>query len=186
MPAQKINQSSLKTESSKESRVQVVRPEPLKILLEWKAPIRPFKKRDREYFTTIGAMVFLLAVILLFLKEWLLITVIVALAFYAYIMATVEPQEVDHKISNRGITTGGRSYAWNELGRFWFSEKWGQKILNIESPFHFPQRLTLLLGEVNQEKIKQILSERLLYEQPEKTWVDNASDWLSRRVPLES
>jgi len=186
MPAQnqKTKSSTLKTEKKEGQPVQVVKPEPLKTLVEWKAPVRPFKKRDREYFTTIGAIVFLLAVILFFLKEWILIAVIIALVFVSYILATVQPEEVEHKITNRGIITGGKTYRWEELFRFWFTEKWGQKILNISTVVRFPGRLTLLLGEANQEQVKKILSDYLPFEEPEKTWADNASSWLSRQVPL--
>lgn len=190
MPAQqtqKPNQKgTLKKEKPEGERVQVVKPEPLKILLAWTAPERPFKKRGREYFTTAGAIVFLIGVILLFLKEWLLIVVMIALMFVAYIMSTVEPRKVEHKITNQGIVTGNRRYRWEELGRFWFTEKWGEKILHLENLFSLPRQLLMLLGETKQEQVKKILSDYLPFEEPEKTWVDNASEWLSRRVPLES
>lgn len=171
MPAQKNNNKT--------------KPRTLKTLLEWSAPERPFKKRDREYFTTIGAVVFLLAIILLFLKEWALIAVIIALVFVAYVMATIEPRKVKHKITNRGIVTGGKTYRWEELSRFWFSQKWGQKMLQLETLGDLPRRLILLLGEVEEKKAKQLLSQYLSSEEPEKSWIDNASEWLSRRVPLE-
>ncbi len=134
------------------------KPRTLKTLLAWTASERPFRRRDREYFTTMGAIVFLLAVILIFLQEWLLIAVIAALMFVAYIMATIEPRKVNHQLTNRGIITGGKNYNWEDLSRFWFEEKGSQKIL----------------------------SRYLLLEEPEKTWIDNASEWLSRRVPLET
>ena len=57
------------TLKSKKIATEIEKPVQLKTLLKWQAPIRPFKKRDREYYTTIAAIVFLLAVILLFLKE---------------------------------------------------------------------------------------------------------------------
>lgn len=161
------------------------KPRTLKTLLTWKAPARPFKKREREYFTTIGAIVFLIALILLFLKEWLLIVVIIALVFVAYVLATVEPGKVEHKITNRGIVTGGKTYAWNELERFWLTEKWGQKILHVDTFLPFPRRLMLLLGEVEAKKIKNLLADYLRFERPEKSWIEKASDWLSRQVPLE-
>jgi len=187
MPAPKQTKTStLKNEKPENRKVQVIKPEPLKTLLTWTAPERPFKKRGREYFTTVGAIVFLLAVILLFLKEWLLIAVMIALMFVAYIMATVEPRKVEHKITNQGIITGGKKYRWEELGRFWFTEKWGGKILHTETLFGLPRQLLMLLGETKQEQIKKILSDYLPFEEPEKTWVDNASEWLSRRVPLET
>jgi len=186
MAAQKqTEKSTLKNKKSENQKVQVVRPEPLKTLLAWSAPERPFKRRDREYFTTIGAIVFLLAVILLFLKEWILIAVIIALVFVTYIMATVEPRKIEHKITNRGIITSGKRYNWDVLGRFWISQKWDQKMLQVESLVGLPRQLTLLLGEANQNQIKKTLSQHLSYEEPEKTWADNASEWLSRRVPLE-
>lgn len=187
MPAQKPNETStLKEEKPEDQRAQAVRPEPLKTLLTWSAPERPFKKRSREYFTTIGAIVFLLAVILLFLKEWLLIAVMVALMFVSYIMSTVEPRKVEHEITNQGLVTGKRRYRWEELTRFWFSQKWGQKMLQVETFARFPGRLTMLLGETKEDEVKKILSDYLPLEEPEKTWIDNASEWLSRRIPLET
>ena len=173
MSAQKDKSSPLKTQG------------PLRVLLAWKAPVRLFKKRNREYFSTIGAIAFLLGVILLFLKEWFLIAVIIALMFVAYALGTIKPEEADHKITNRGLVTGGRNYLWSELSRFWFMEKWGQKVLQVETLIRFPRRLMMLLGKVDQKKVKEILSNYLLFEEPEKTWMDKTSDWLSHNVPLE-
>ena len=110
----------------------------------------------------------------------------IALMFVVYIMSTIEPRKVEHKITNQGIVTGNRRYRWVELGRFWFTEKWGEKILHIENPFSMPRQLLMLLGGTKEEQIKKILSDYLPFEEPEKTWVDNANEWLSRRVPLET
>ncbi|MCJ7793151.1 MAG: hypothetical protein MUP45_04220 [Candidatus Marinimicrobia bacterium] len=169
-----------------QTKTPVTKPSSLKTLLTWAAPERPFKKRSREYFTTIGAIVFLVGVILLFLQEWLLILVMVALMFVAYIMSTVEPRQIEHQITSQGIITGGKKYEWATLNRFWFTEKWGEKILQIETLVGLPRRLFLLLGETKQEEIKKILADYLPFEEPEQTWIDNASEWISRRVPLES
>ncbi len=186
MPAQKINQeSTLKNQKTVGLESELVRPEPIKVLLGWTAPERFFKKRSREYFTTIGAMVFLLVVILLFLQEWLLIIVVVALTFVAYVMATIEPGQVEYKITNRGLVIGEKTYLWSVLGRFWFTQKWSQKALQVENFSGFPQRLLLLLGEASQESIKNLLSPHLNFEEPERTWTDKASEWLAGRVPLE-
>jgi hypothetical protein len=176
MSAQNQN-STLKTEKPKMVE--------LKTLLAWQSPARPFKKRDREYFTTIGAIVFLLAVILLFLKEWLLIAVMIALMFVAYILASVPPEEVEHKITTRGIMTGRRHYNWDDLAKFWFSERWKQAILHVETKLRFPGQLIILLGETDKEEIKKLLGKYLTFDQPEPTWMDNAAGWLAKKVPLE-
>ena len=160
-------------------------PQQTKVLLTWKAPARPFKRRDREYYTTIGAIVFLTAVILLFLREWLLIAVMVSLAFVAYVLASVEPGDVEHTLTNKGIRTGGKLYPWDELARFWFSQKWGQKMLAVEVKTGFPGRLLLLLGDEEKERIRKIMSKYLELERPAPAWGDKAARWLSDKVPLE-
>lgn len=185
MPAEKNQiQPEISTLKNKKEEVQLVKPEPLRNLLEWRAPVRPFKKRGKEFFSTVLTIVFLISVILLFLKEWLLIAVIIALTFVVYVMGTIPPEEVEHKITNRGIVTGGKNYRWEQLGRFWFEEKWGQKILYVEN-FGFPRALMMLLGQKTENEVKKILSEYLLQEQPEKNWLDKASSWLSQKIPLE-
>jgi hypothetical protein len=55
----------------------------------------------------------------------------------------------------------------------------------VENLAGFPRRLTMLLGSIEEKTVKSMLSQYLLNEEPEKTWVDNASDWLSSRIPLE-
>ena len=178
MPAQKIENNNKTEGKTPEIRT-------LKTLLVWKAPSRVFKKHDREYFTTIASIAILIAIILLFFKEWLLIMVIVAMIFVTYVMATVPPEIVEHKITSLGIVTGSKNYNWEDLKSFWLGEKHSQKILYIDTQIRFPKRLILLLGETNVTEVKKTLSDHLSYEEPEKTWMDKAGDWLTKNIPLE-
>lgn len=165
---------------------QTLKPPPkIKTLLSWKAPARPFKRRNREYYTTIGAIVFLLAVILLFLQEWLLIAVMVSLAFLAYVLASVPPETVEHGLTNKGVRTGGKLYPWEDLQRFWFSNKWGQALLTIESKQGIPGQLVLLLGDKDKVTVRKAISEYLEENRPEPAWGDRAARWLADKVPLE-
>jgi len=157
-----------------------------KTLFVWKSPARPFKERNREYYTTIGAIVILLSIILLFAREFLLVAVIVSFAFVSYVLASVKPEEVEHEITTRGIRTGGRFFRWSVLGRFWFSEKFGQRMVSIETAMAFPGQLLMLIGHQDEARVKEILRKYLLHETPEPTFLDNASSWLSKKVPLES
>lgn len=155
-------------------------------LLIWKSPSRPFKKRQREFYTTVGAIVFLLAVILVFIKEFLLIGAILALSFVAYVLSTVPPEEVEHKITSNGLESAGHTYKWEELTEFWFGERWDQPILYISTKLRFPARLVILTTGQDKEKIKTALGKHLNFkEKPEKTWMDDAAKWLSEKVPLE-
>lgn len=160
--------------------------EPLRDLFVWKAPARPFKKRDREYYTTIAAIIFLLTVILLFLREWLLIGVIISIGFMSYVLSTVEPEETENKITTRGVTAAAKRFDWLMLGRFWFTEKWGSDILNIETKMAFPRHLMMLFDKKDKDKMKALIEKYLIFEKPEKSFIDKSSNWLTEKFPLES
>lgn len=160
-------------------------PPPLKTLLEWESPARPFKKRDREYFTTIAAIVFLVSVILLFIQEWLLIAVIISLMFISYVLATVKPENVKHKITTRGIKTGKRNYKWEDFDHFWISERWGHKILNLRLTAPMAPIIQILLGDKEEKEIKETIEKYLIYDKPEDNFLDKAAEWLQEKFPLE-
>jgi Ca2+/Na+ antiporter len=172
-----------KPSSLKKEKIKAVE---LKKLFYWQSPARPFKKRDRDYFTTIGAIVFLLAVILFFLKEWLLIAVVISLMFVSYVLATVQPEKVEHTLTNKGIETGGKNYPWKDMAKFWFTEKWKHFVLNIELKEGFPRKLLVLVEERDKSKVETILRKYLAMEVPEPTFIDKTADWLSKKVPLEN
>ncbi len=164
----------------------VTQPEPERELLAWEAPSRPFKKRSREFYTTVAALVVLLSVILALAREFLLIGVIMSFGFFAYVLASVPPLKIGHRLTNKGVRSGQQLYLWQQMGRYWWDEKWGAKLLSIELPAQFPGRLQLLLGESNKKDLEEILSKYLIKQKPEPTWIDKASKWLQEKIPLES
>jgi len=166
-----------KKQSQTESRT-------LKTLLEWKAPARPFKKRSKEFFSTVLTIAALIVIILVFLKEWFAILAVVAFVFLVFVTGKIPPQEAKHEVTTRGIVTGGKEFRWEQLGRFWFEKKYGQKILCVEN-FTFPPLLMMLLGQTDEEKLKKILLDYLPQETPPQTWMDKASQWLTTKISLE-
>lgn len=156
-----------------------------RVLYSWMAPVRPFKDRNRDYYTTIAAIAFLVIIILVFMKEFLLIAVVIAFAFVAYVLAAVPPEEIEHQLTSRGIRSAGKLYRWGELRRYWFSEKFGQKMIMIQTFMLFPGQLLLMLGKGNEKKVRDFLNDRLPYDQPEPTFLDKSANWLSEKVPLE-
>ncbi|MCH7951598.1 hypothetical protein IH980_02595 [Patescibacteria group bacterium] len=155
------------------------------VLLTWKAPVRPFKKRDRDYYTTIAAIAFLVIIILGFLREFLLIAVVIAFAFVSYVFAAIPPEKTEHKLTNRGIRSADKLYRWIDLRRYWYSEKYGQRMVVVQTVMLFPGQLLLMLGNADEGKIKKIFNERLPHEEPEPTFLDKSARWLSEKVPLE-
>lgn len=154
------------------------------VRLVWTSPSRLFKKRDKEYFTNVGAIVFLLIVILVFAREFLLVAAVVSVVFLIYVLSTVPPEDVSHSITNLGVESAGHFYRWEELVEFWFEEQWGQVMLVLKP--RMGTRTIMLLGSEPKERIRELLAEHIPFrEEPEKTWVDNAATWLSKKVPLE-
>ena len=143
-----------------------------------------FKKRDKEYFTNVGAIVFLLIVILVFAREFLLIAAVVSIVFLIYVLSTVPPEDIEHHITNLGVESAGHYYRWQELSEFWFEEQWGQTMLVIRPIVG--TRIIILLGTQGRDKVRTLLAVHIPYrDAPEKSWVDNAASWLSKKVPLE-
>ncbi len=155
------------------------------LFLSWSAPSRAFKKRDREYYTTIAVIVVLLSVILFFAGQFLPIAVVISAAFLSYVMAAVPPHTVQHEITSYGIRTLGRLYTWDELGRFWFTEQFKQKILNVEHFGSLPAKFIILLNEQSEKEVEMVLSEYLVHQTPLPTFLDKASAWLQEKIPLE-
>lgn len=159
-------------------------PREVKTLLEWESPLRPFKRRDTKYFLNLVLIILVLAVILVFVQEFLLIGVLLALLFVSYVLGTVEPEKLAHKITNQGITTGNRSYLWSELEDFWYVEKYGSDILNVSTKVRFPARLMILVPFIDRDKVKKILLEYIPFrEEAPRSWMDDATAWINSHLP---
>ncbi|MBP9700655.1 hypothetical protein KBD71_05240 [Candidatus Woesebacteria bacterium] len=157
-----------------------------RILYEWVAASRPYKKRDREFYTTIGVIVFLLSLILFFAGQFLFIAVVISAAFVAYVLNTIPPEDVHNAITTFGIRSGQQLFYWEELGRFWFTQKYKTSMLHVETARAFPGVLVLLLTDATQEEVlKKVLVKYTVFEKPKDTWVDKASLWLQEKFPLE-
>lgn len=157
-----------------------------KLIVEWSSPARPFKERTREFYTTILSLAFLLGVILLLLKEFLLIGVIMAFAFLSYVLATHKPEDVNHQITTLGITTDGKLFKWEELSQFWITKQWDQEVVMIKTVKTIPGLLVLVINDSKKPAIKKALSDNLTEEKPADSFVDRAARWLGDKVPLES
>ena len=161
--------------------------EEIKTLLSWEAPYRPFRKKDRSYYTTIAILVILVCLIAFLFREFLLIGVLLALAFVTYVLAFVPPHNIKYRISTQGITVGEDFYFWHLLDAFWFKERDGQKILIIQTRFRFPAQLMLVLNSQDEEEIKKIVARFLPFvEVPYKSLMEKWSEGLQKHFPLEN
>ena len=154
--------------------------------IEWSAPSRPYKKRDTSFYQTVATLVFLLVVILFFLQEFLVIGVILAIVFVGYVLAAVPPNEVVHRITEKGVWTDDTFFSFSDLSQFWFEKHLENTVLVFYVPHRRSKILMMVVPVGIQDAIKQELQKHLTYrEQPLRTLLDKISSWLTRVVPLE-
>ena len=85
MPAQPKNQSTLKTDSNE--NVQTTKKlEPEKDLFAWRAPARPFKRRNKEFWTRIMVIAAIFGLILFLIEGAMPVILIISIIFLYYVL----------------------------------------------------------------------------------------------------
>jgi hypothetical protein len=162
--------------------------DPVKELVSWEAPSRPFRKKDRSFYTTAAILVILVSLIALLAGQVMLIGAVLALLFLVYVLNFVPPQEAKYRLSTQGVTVEEHFYHWQELDSFWFSKKDGHTLLHVLTDLRYPSMLILVLGEgVDEEKVKRIVARYLpFHEIAPKSLMDKWSESLQKHFPLEN
>jgi len=161
--------------------------DPVRTLVSWKAASRPYRKKERSYYTTVALLIILVSLIAFFWGERLLIGALLALGFLVYVLNFTPPGEIEYKISTQGITIGDHFYHWEELDSFWFSEKEGIKILNVLTKFRFPGLLMLVMGDTPQDELQRVTARYLpFHEIAPKSTLEKWSEGLQKHFPLET
>jgi hypothetical protein len=177
-------QSTLKKAAPVEEVAQtvVVKREPEKDLFAWRAPARPFKRRGREFWVKTVAIAGVVGLILFLIEGFMPVILIISLVFLFYILTTVEPEEIEYKVTNKGVKIAGRRTEWGLLTRYWFSRRSGNELLVFEI-LTLPGRLELVVNSKEKEAIKKALSAYLPEEEAPPTNLDKVANWFSKKLP---
>ncbi|MBI2621411.1 MAG: hypothetical protein HYW63_02045 [Candidatus Levybacteria bacterium] len=158
----------------------------LKTLLSWSAPGRPFKARSKQFYMTALLIAFFIEVILFLFSQYMLMFVVASLVFVGFAFAYVPPKNFHYRISTEGLMIEDHFYIWHELYDFYFTKRQGVEVLNIRTKSIFPGILTISLGDVTKEHVKDVLLRYLPFREYIKpTFLERSGDWLSRNFPLE-
>ncbi len=158
----------------------------VKTLLAWSSPGRPFKKRKKEYYLTSLLLMLLVDVILFLFGQYLLMLVVASLVFVSFALATVPPHNFRYRISTEGVTIEDHFYLWQELYDFYFKKKFGDEVLHIRTKAFLPGELTITLGDITVDHVREVLLSYLPYREVIKpTFTEKSGDWLAKNFPLE-
>lgn len=136
---------------------------PTVVLYKWIVPSRIFIKRDQKWFVSIAFVILVFIILFAFLTDILPIIVLITLMFLIYILGTVEPHDVTHEITNKGIHTMSKIFTWEELKHFWFAKQMDWIKLYIDTNLTFPGRLIMLVKPGKDKELFNILKEHLEY-----------------------
>ena len=154
----------------------------IKELYSWQAPERLFIPRNRKWYTYLFLLLLIIILVLLFLQQFIIIAPIAALGFVTYILASVPPHQIKHKLTNEGLTTENKSYLWSELYDFWLVRRGEIVMIHIDTNLNYPRRLILMLGEGDIEQIKKIMLQYIPFrEVPKESYMDKAANFLSEK-----
>jgi len=175
---------TLKKEETVEEvpRPVVVRREPENDLVSWTAPARPFKRRDREFYITILAIAGIVGLVLFLIEGFMPLILIVSLVFLFYVLSTVEPENIEYKITNKGIKVVDKRTDWSLINRFWFSRRFDSELLVVET-LGLPGRMELVINQEDKERIRKTLSSYVVEEEAPPSYLDKAANWFAKKLP---
>lgn len=153
-----------------------------KVLYKWIAPARPFKRRNREFYVTVIAIIGVVGLILFFAEGVMPVILLISLVFLFYILNTVEPENIEYQITNLGIKVAGKLNDWQTLYRFWFSKRFDNHLLILQTAF-IPGRLEIVYDKKDKEEIKNILEKYIPQEEAPPSNLDRLTNWIGKKLP---
>ncbi len=153
-----------------------------KDLVAWIAPSRPFKRRDKQFYVTTISIAGMVCLILFLAEGAMPVILIISLIFLYYVMSTVPPEEIEYKITNKGIKVVGRLTEWQDLGRFWFGKRFDTELLILETRL-IPNRMEIVIKPELKSDVEKNLKEYLVHEEISPSSLDKAIDWFSKKLP---
>ena len=155
-----------------------------KVIVEFDAYDRPHKVWSKEFYSSVIVIAFLVSIIFYFIEGMMPVIVIWALVFMLWAMAKTEPKMTKTTLTSWGLRSVEKLYRYEEMTSFWFETKWGTRLMRINLA-SVPWHLVVVIDPKKEEELKNVMLERIIYQEPEVTWVDRALKWVGEKMPLE-
>lgn len=180
--SEKVSSESTLKNTSEEARPVVVRREPERELVVWRAPARPFKRRDKQFFVTTFAIAGIVSLVVFLAEGAMPVLLIISLVFLYYVLSTVQPEEIEYKVTNRGIKIDGKLTEWGLMNRYWFSKRFDNELLVFDTVL-LPGRIEMVITPDVKDNLKREISAYLPYEEVPASSLDKLTNWFSEKLP---
>jgi hypothetical protein len=165
-----------------EPQAVVVRREPEKDLVTWTAPSRPFKRRDRQFYVTTFAIAGIVSLILFLAEGIMPVLLIISLVFLYYVLSTVEPENIEYKITSKGVKVLGKLTVWGLFDRFWFGKRFDSDLLILETS-NLPGRVEMVIKSDIKDSLKKEISAFIPHEETPASNLDKLTGWFAGKLP---
>ena len=155
---------------------------PEKELYSWQAASRPFKKRGRQFWTTVVAIASLFGIILFLAEGVMPVLLIASVIFLYYIYSNVEPEVVRYKITTKGIRIENGLTELETITSFCFTKKLDKEFLVLQI-LKIPGRLELVINTNDKEGIRKALSSYVNEEDIKPSNFEKVTSFLSEKLP---
>lgn len=183
-------------ETAQEPSPVVVRREAEKDLVVWTAPARPFKRYGRKFYVTVFSIVGIISIILFIAEGAMPVVLLISLVFLFYVLSTVPPENIEYKITNKGIKIAGRETPWQNIVRFCFMTKSGSdmtksgsdmtksgsEVLVFDTIF-LPGRMEFVIVPEIKESLRREISAYVPYEEIKPSTLDKVVNWIVKKMP---
>src|SRR4030066_2012234 len=133
MDAAQDQKSESQSTLNNEPQAVVVRREPERDLVTWTASARPFKRRDRQFYVTTFAIAGIVSLVLFLAEGVMPVILIISLVLLYYVRSTVQPEDVEYKITTKGIKISGKLTEWHYLNRYWFTKRFDNELMVVDT-----------------------------------------------------
>jgi len=158
----------------------------IRTYLSWNAAGRPYKKHSAEYYINAFLITMAIEIILFLFSQYLLMALVISLAFLIFALAVVPPHKLYYRVSDQGVRVENHYFIWEELYDFYFTKNSGQDIIHIRTKAYLPGELTIILGDIPIQQVKTVLLNFLPFrEYVNPTFTEKAGNWLEKNFPLE-
>lgn len=166
---------------NKDPQEVVIKREPERDLITWTAPSRVFRRYGRKAYVTLFSIVGIVSIIIFIAEGLMPVILLAALVFLFYTLSTIQPENIEYKITNRGIKIAGKETKWQEMTSFWFITRTGGEILGFDT-IVFPSKMELVINPEIKDDLKREISAYLPYEEKTPSAMDKLTVWFSKKI----
>jgi len=155
-----------------------------KVLMQWKEMDRPNKEWSKDFYSTVIVLAFLISVILFLIDGFMPVFAVWAVVFVMWAINKTPAQETTYAITESGLREGQSTIRYQEIRNYWIEERWGNQLLRVAT-FRPPWQSVFVIQKGDEQKIRQILDNYVVYDVPKPGWGDRVLKWLGDKIPLE-